>query len=111
MSILTTFTFVAETNNDSFRWISVWMALIPLEIGLITVFDAISTSKQTRLEILYGNPMSNDFHKSFQFRNFSEAMFYENYLTSDFHTNTLISRRVCLLVKMASKTVIRPIRI
>ena len=36
--------------------------------------------------------------------NFSEAMFYENYLTSEFHTNT-----VCLLVKMASKTVIRPI--
>ena len=31
-------------------------------------------------------------------------MFYENYLTSD-----LFSRRVCLLVKMASKTVIRPI--
>ena len=47
--------------------------------------------------------------KSFQFMNFSEAMFYENYLTSDFHTNTVISRRVCLLVKMASKTVIRPI--
>ena len=41
--------------------------------------------------------------------NFSEAMFYENYLTSDFHTNTAISRRVCLLVKMASKSVIRPI--
>ena len=41
--------------------------------------------------------------------NFSEAMFYENYLTSDFHTNTVTSRRVCLLVKMASKTVIRPI--
>ena len=41
--------------------------------------------------------------------NFSEAMFYENYLTSDFHTNTVISRRVCLLVKKASKTVIRPI--
>ena len=40
--------------------------------------------------------------------NFSEAMFYENYLTSDFHTNTVISRRVCLLVKMASKAVIRP---
>ena len=39
--------------------------------------------------------------------NFSEAMFYENDLTSDFHTNTVISRRVCLLVKMASKTVIR----
>ena len=41
--------------------------------------------------------------------NFSEAMFYENYLTSYFHTNTVISRRVCLLVKMASKTAIRPI--
>ena len=27
--------------------------------------------------------------KSFQFMNFSEAMFYENYLTSDFHTNTV----------------------
>ena len=41
--------------------------------------------------------------------NFSEAMFYENCLTSYFHTNAVISRRVCLLVKMASKTVIRPI--
>ena len=41
--------------------------------------------------------------------NFSEAMFYENYLTSDFHTSTVISRRVCLPVKMASKTVIRSI--
>ena len=30
--------------------------------------------------------------------NFSEAMFHKNFLTSDFHTNT---------VKMASKTVIR----
>ena len=30
--------------------------------------------------------------KSFQFINFSEAMFYENYLTSNFHTNTVISR-------------------
>ena len=39
---------------------------------------------------------------------FSEAMFYENCLTSDFHTNTIISRRVCQLVKIASKTVIRP---
>ena len=29
--------------------------------------------------------------KSFQFMNFSEAMFYENYLTSDFHANTVIS--------------------
>ena len=46
--------------------------------------------------------------------NFSEAMFYENYLTSDFHTNTVILRRpVCLLVKMAemaSKTGRRPIQ-
>ena len=41
--------------------------------------------------------------------NFSEEMFYENYLTSDFHTNTVISRRSCLLIKMASKTVLRPI--
>ena len=37
--------------------------------------------------------------------NFSEAMFYENYLTSDFHANTVISKRVCLPIKMASKTV------
>ena len=29
--------------------------------------------------------------KSFQCMIFSEAMFYENYLTSDFHTNTVIS--------------------
>ena len=29
--------------------------------------------------------------KSFQFMNFSEAMFYESYLTLDFHTNTVIS--------------------
>ena len=28
--------------------------------------------------------------KSFQFMNFSDAMFFENYLTSDFHTNTVI---------------------
>ena len=41
--------------------------------------------------------------------NFSDVMFYENYLTSDFHSNTVISRRVYLLVKMASKTVISPI--
>ena len=37
-------------------------------------------------------------------------MFYENYLTSDFHINKhCYFRRACLLVKMASKTVIRPI--
>ena len=29
--------------------------------------------------------------KSFQFMNFSDAMFFENYLTLDFHTNTVIS--------------------
>ena len=40
--------------------------------------------------------------------NFSEAIIYENYLRSDFHTNTVIFTPVCLLVKMASKTVIRP---
>ena len=45
--------------------------------------------------------------KGFQFMNFLDAMFYENYLTLDFHTNTVISRRVCLLVKMASETVMR----
>ena len=35
------------------------------------------------------NPFPNA--KSFQFMNFSAAMFNENYLTSDFHTNTVIS--------------------
>ena len=43
--------------------------------------------------------------------NFSEAKFYENYLTSDFHTNTVISRRVSLPIKMASETVIRSIQL
>ena len=28
--------------------------------------------------------------KSFQYMNFSETMFYENYLTADFHTETVI---------------------
>ena len=60
----------------------------------------------TSLQFFSKNPFPSA--KSFQFMNFSEAMFYENYLTSDFHTNTVISRRVCLPVKMASKTVIRP---
>ena len=41
--------------------------------------------------------------------NCSEAKFYENYLTSVFHTNTVISRGVCLPIKMTSKTVIRSI--
>ena len=39
--------------------------------------------------------------------NCSEAKFYENYLTSDFHTNNVLSRRVSLPVKMASETVTR----
>ena len=43
--------------------------------------------------------------------NCSEAKFYENYLTSDFYTNTVISRRVCLPIKIASKTVIRSIKL
>ena len=42
--------------------------------------------------------------------NCSDAKFYENYLTSDFHINTVISRRVCLPIKMASKTVIRSMK-
>ena len=37
----------------------------------------------------------------------SEAKFFENNLTSDSHTNAVISRRVCLPVKMASETVAR----
>ena len=41
--------------------------------------------------------------------NVSEAMFYENYLTSDFHTNTSFKKCLPTDVKMASKTVIRPI--
>ena len=46
--------------------------------------------------------------------NFSEAMFYENYLTSDFNSNNVISRRVCPLarqngVENRDKAVIRPI--
>ena len=39
----------------------------------------------------------------------SRLVRYTDKCTSNFHTNTVISRRVCLLVKMASKTVIRPI--
>ena len=48
--------------------------------------------------------------KSFQFMNFSEAMFYESNLTSDFHTKTVISSLFAYSFKMASKTVIRPIQ-
>ena len=41
--------------------------------------------------------------------NFSGVMFYENYLTSDFHTNTVISSLFAYSsTDMASKTVIRP---
>ena len=39
------------------------------------------------------------------------AMFNGNYLTSDFYTNTVISRCVCLPVKKTSKTVVRPFRL
>ena len=45
---------------------------------------------------------------SLQFIFFSEQPFYGNYSTLDSHTNTNFSR-ACLLVKMASKTVIKPI--
>ena len=40
-------------------------------IGLITVFDAILTGRQTGLkkQCLYGNPMSNNFHKTSLLKN------------------------------------------
>ena len=42
---------------------------------------------------------------------FSEQPFYGNYSTLDSHTNTECGfSRVCLLVKMASKTVTRSIK-
>ena len=40
-----------------------------------------------------------------KFMKFSELKFYENYLTSVSHANTVISRGVCLPIKMASETV------
>ena len=43
----------------------------------------------TSLQFCSKNPFPSV--KSFQFKNFPEAMFHENYLTSDFHTNTVIS--------------------
>ena len=49
---------------------------------------------------------------SLQFVFFSEQPFYGNYSTLDSHINTVISHTfVCLLVKMASKTVIRSIQV
>ena len=45
--------------------------------------------------IFLKNPFASA--KSFQFMNFSEAMFHENYLTSDFHTRTAISPMVVLI--------------
>ena len=62
----------------------------------------------TSFQFCSQNPFPNA--KSFQFMNFLEAMFYENYLTSDFHTNTVISSSFAYSSKMTSKTVIRPIR-
>ena len=41
---------------------------------------------------------------------FSEQPFHGNYSTLDSHTNTVIFLPVCLLVKMASKTVTRSVR-
>ena len=40
-------------------------------IGLITVFEAILTGRQTGLkqQCLYGNPMSNNFHKTSLLKN------------------------------------------
>ena len=77
-----------------------------LSIHLSVSEPAVNCSKNSSREKNTGKCM-----ESFQFMNFSEAMFYENYLTSDFHTNAVISPPVCLLVKMASKTVIRPIAV
>ena len=42
---------------------------------------------------------------------FSEQPFYGNYSTLDSHTNTVNFSRVCLLVKMASKTVTKSIKL
>ena len=56
----------------------------------------------TALKICQQNPLPCSF--SLQFIFFSKRTFYEDYSTSDSHTNT-----ACLLVKMASKTVITPI--
>ena len=49
--------------------------------------DGTLSGTATSLQFFSKNPFPNA--KSFQFTNFSEAMFYENYLTSDFHTNTV----------------------
>ena len=43
----------------------------------------------TSLQFCSENPFPGA--ESFLFLDFSEAMFYENYLTSNFHTNTVIS--------------------
>ena len=61
------------------------------------------------LEFCEKNLLSNNF--SLHFIVFSKRTFYENYSTPDSHTNTAILRLLafCLPVKMASKTVIRPI--
>ena len=36
--------------------------------------------------------------------NFTEVKLYENYFALNFHTNTVISRRVCLPIEMAAET-------
>ena len=42
--------------------------------------------------------------------NFSEGMFYEKYLTSDFHTNTKHYFKTCLPTRQKGvETVIRPV--
>ena len=71
-------------------------------------YDWTLSGTATSLHFFSSNPFPSA--KSFQFMNFSERCFMTIiYLTSDFHTNNVISRRVCLLVKMVSKTVIRPV--
>ena len=55
----------------------------------------------TSLQFFSSNPFP--IAKRFQFMFFSEAMFCENYLTSDFHTNTVISSLFACLSKLRRK--------
>ena len=58
-------------------------------------------------QFFWDNPLLCSF--SLQLIFCSEQLFYGNYWTLDSHTNTVVSWCVCLLVKMASKTVTRSI--
>ena len=78
-------------SSEGFGWS--WGILLQrkvLRIDLVTVFDAILTSRQTfeKLQCLYENLMLN----SLQIIFFSEQPFYGNYSTLDSHTITVISQ-------------------